>query len=147
MRKLFIYTLLLIFSSKISICQTNEKLVCNVTIFLKEYDEYIYPHQSDSLWFDYKKTKVTIQRYNCEGKMIVKEYNKKSGKLMREGAYCESLDTLKGYIVITDDQPPFLDHIEVYNYFQPLKDGVWRIYSKQEKLLRSEIWKKGILER
>lgn len=83
--------------------------------------------------------KVTILLNDCMGRMYVRIYKNK--KLLEEGSYTNSLDTLKGYTykkTIGSGQK----EIVVEKYFQPLRDGTWLFYN-QKGIVRKVNYTKG----
>jgi len=80
---------------------------------------------------------------NVEEWYVDNKGNKKGIKV--KGDYMASLDLLKQYMGQEDD----FGEVEMFvqSYFQPLKTGVWKYYSKKEKLIKEEYYEKGILKK
>jgi hypothetical protein len=78
----------------------------------------------------------------CKGRMSIEVFVEDS-ILFCKGGYLESLDTLKAYT-----QSFYLDEdktvIEVFKYFEPLKEGDWYFYDGKGNFLRREEYKRGI---
>lgn len=81
---------------------------------------------------------------DCRGEMKFEAYS--NDHVIIQGEYVNSLDTLKHCVVVDDghdpDQPMV---VKVEQYFEPLKDGVWKYYDDQGNLVKKEIWERGIL--
>jgi hypothetical protein len=109
-------------------------------LYLKEFNVYITPNSCSgamNVELSNGQGVLKVNLVDCKGKLIFKHYNS-SGKLVVEGAYASSLDTLKRYTT----GKSAIDgsrRISVYSYFQPLPDGVWK-YSGNKKV----VYNKGI---
>ena len=116
-------------------------------IFLKEYSIYFEP---DSCICKMKvdldvssKGKLMIDLFDCKGRMNFQCFDS-TNKLIVEGSYINSLDTLKKYSIgrsaITDESK-----VDILSYFEPLPDGLWSYY-KNGKKIKNVMFEKGILK-
>lgn len=85
--------------------------------------------------------KIVIHLLDCMGQMDIKVY--KGGKLIEEGCYVKSLDTLKRY-VYKNALGGGGKEITVGQYFQPLRNGVWIFYNQKGQVLKRVTYLNGI---
>ncbi len=98
------------------------------------------PCQDSLTEYTRDRRQVNVLLNDCMGRMYVKVYKNK--KLLEEGSYTNSLDTLKGYTykkTIGSGQKEMV----VEKYFQPLRDGTWFFYN-QKGVARKVNYIKGI---
>ncbi len=99
-------------------------------IHLKEFDFYFLPDSCNckmNMEIPGNTGRLKIDMQSCMGKMTVQEFDS-SGKLVAEGYYAPSLDTLKKY-PIGKSAINGARKVSVLSYFEPLPDGVWRFYN------------------
>jgi antitoxin component YwqK of YwqJK toxin-antitoxin module len=99
------------------------------------------PCQSNIIEHTRDGKKITIQLLDCMGKMNLKVY--RNNKILEEGSYINSLDTLKGY-VYKKTLGSFEKEIVVERYFQPLRDGTWRFYNSKGILYKKVNYIRGV---
>ncbi len=119
----------------------------NIGFYLQEYDIKIYPKKlncSDTLTAELKN-KIILKLYvkDCMGAMKVICF--KGEVKISEGEYCNSLDSLKKYVLNLKAHGGEKE-ISVSTYFQPLRDGLWIYYNNAGRIKYSEYYKKGILQ-
>jgi len=118
---------------------------CNLPILIDEY----------GIYKNFTKLNVKIKEditedsymevvlYDCMGAMQLKGY--KNNLVVVEGNYINSLDTLKACLKVLDPIE-LKESIIIQKYFQPLKNGTWKYYDLQGKLIKQEEWQNGILQ-
>lgn len=136
MKQFFIILFPAILIANIGYAQTD--------IFLSDFKEYITPVKcKDSITHFLKDSSfLKLEIYNCMGEMKIKQFNR-TGEILITGQYIASLDTLKEYLAVYN-LGDVIGRIEVHNFFQPLKDGVW-VYYQNGKEMRKEKYKQGML--
>lgn len=130
---------------------SGQNVKCEVTIYLSPGGNFIgtyFPINSSGN--DTVKKVISEEEYymcymqDCRGAMKFEAYSR--GVRVIEGNYVNSLDTLKHCVIVDDGHSPDQSQVvKVETYFQPLKDGVWKYYNEQGKLIKEEAWSKGIL--
>lgn len=113
-----------------------------VWVKLKELNTYYLPTtllKWDSLQIDSKKTAL-IYPINKIGAMYIRVFSK--GKLIIEGKYLSSLDTLKSYVEEFDANGD--SRIAVSEYFEPLKDSIWTEFDSKKKKSVKKYYQNGV---
>lgn len=124
MKKIIILILPLFFTS----CRrTNKENASTIPIFLKEFNVTFLPDScvcKMEVELLEKKGKLKVDLLTCDGKLNFKEIDS-SGRVITEGSYTASLDTLKKYStgksVINDSLT-----IAIEKYFQPIATSNWK---------------------
>jgi hypothetical protein len=86
---------------------------------------------------------LKIKLFDCKGKLSLECYNSRL-VLLEEGEYVNSLDLLKSYYYVVDAERRATG-IGVSEFYQPLRDGVWRFYNDSGKITWNVIYKNGVL--
>jgi antitoxin component YwqK of YwqJK toxin-antitoxin module len=121
----------------ISLTRAQKILIDDYKIILNN----VKPFCNDSLTkYVGNDRKVVVHLSDCMGKMYVKVY--KNNKILEEGNYVNSLDTLKGYTY--KNTLGGEKEIVVEKYFQPLRNGVWVFYKHKGNILRKVNYKNGV---
>ena len=119
-----------------------------VSIYINEYDYSFTPQKNDCIDTLVKMTndgrELKIILFDCKGKMHLECF--KNRKKIEEGDYSNSLDLLKKYIN-TIDGITGVQRVKVYEFYQPLRLGVWSFYDGNGKLLRKEVYKEGVKQK
>lgn len=76
------------------------------------------------------------------GRLIITD--NRTEAIIVEGDYSNSLDTFKAYLNVQYEQT-LKQELEVISYYYPIKNGQWKYYDKERLLLRTEIYKDGVL--
>ena len=85
---------------------------------------------------------IFIKLLDCKGKSMVTCYKGKTK--VEEGAYCNSLDLLKRYTTSVNGVS-LKSHIRVYEYYQPLRNGIWQFYDQSGKNVTKRVmYNKGV---
>lgn len=151
MTKMKYLIIVLCLTCALSTTSQGQNAGCSVSIFLSPggvFDPAYYPFSvvtEQPVKMIIGDTKYFLcYLKDCRGAMDFEAYE--NGKKMIEGRYINSIDTLKHCVIVNDghnpDQPMV---VKVEEYFEPLKDGVWKYYNNQGKLVKEETWSKGIL--
>ena len=117
----------------------------HLQVYLQEFDVYFYPDScigKTSISLLGEEGQLDADIADCKGKMKIRQFNK-SGALMIEGFYENSLDTLKKYS-IGKSAIDGTRGVSIMEYFQPLAEGTW-IYYINGKESKKKIYHKGIL--
>jgi len=117
---------------------------CEVPLQIKELKSSERLPKGEFEYYEADNFMVTGNIETCKGKMQLEIFSKLDTTLIAKGEFIESLDTLKHYVsdfIIGYDDA---EKINVYSYFQPLKEGVWFYYDENGQLLRKEEYKRGI---
>jgi hypothetical protein len=90
------------------------------------------------------KTYLLIDVTNCFGSICIGEYDFKN-RLLFQGCYYgkDTLYKAKGNFII--DEVTLKDSIGEIKYFKPVRDGNWKYYDTLGIILKTEIYKKGVL--
>lgn len=83
--------------------------------------------------------------YDCMGAADIKYYTK-DNKIISEGSYINSLDTLVRYEDAVNEFGD-LQAIYVEHYFKPLKNGEWKYYDENVKLSYIKTFDAGVLKK
>lgn len=137
-----ILTTIFIFSSLLVIAQEQTKIPIR-------YEEYRYYYilknsNKDTVFLKRKLDSLTlnIQLYSDMGASYVKVIKTNCGEIVEEGAYVNSLDILKRY-ARTFDPITYISKTIVESYYEPLRNGEWKIY-KNGKLNEIILYDKGM---
>ncbi len=117
----------------------------SVLIWFRQYGVQIRSIERLGDTIDYKvssKEHFKFVFFDTRGKSYCERF--RSGKLYEQGYFENSLDTLKVYVSSRDlngNHSP----VRVQKYFEPVKNGIWKIYSNG-KVVKTETYTMGGIE-
>ncbi|GAO44443.1 hypothetical protein [Flavihumibacter petaseus] len=86
-------------------------------------------------------TSLTVQLSDCKGRMHITQLKNKI--IVQEGDYINSLGLLRKYYTRVDGISG-KQSIRIFEYYQPLRNGTWRYYNDKGKLIKQQMFNKGI---
>ncbi len=124
-------------------CSFSHKNGPRHKIIVKEYEGLSFRpsgKKNEQISRSLKKGFVKITLYDVKGRMHL-EYFSKDSIIMETGNYLNSLDLLKKYSYATSPAGTF---IYVTEYYEPLRNGIWRFYDSTGMFKDSIFYERGV---
>lgn len=157
---IYIFSVAIFFCCGTSIPQANKQKCEEKIIFLDYSDLYdcdynfrvlLDPHFEDyrinNTYYEKRKDLIfKIELQSCAGQATITAYDSLEN-IVLQGQYINGLDIMRSYEVAEEVKDRRINTVVyVDEYYQPLKDGLWK-YFEDGKLVDLSLWKDGTIVR
>ena len=134
----------------VSACSSDEETNCNAVncpkyVYIDKYEGVgEYTRSWDTMMSENRQRFIVLHICDCNGKMKISEYDIFDSTLLFEGSYSNGKDSTRVFPIDDFNQPEALV-FDTITYSIPLRDGIWKYYNTNGKIIKEEKYDSGLL--